>query len=94
MEELKLLQPAPVTITAMLSSEAETQQLPAAPFPPQAAPTLRERWPGLGGLTSVVSADGDKNVIKMKVQYNKHIWFHQQELHQGKCICVPDCHKD
>ncbi|KAL4684552.1 hypothetical protein H8959_022246 [Pygathrix nigripes] len=60
-EEPQLPQPAPVTITATMSSEAETQQPPAAlPRPPAPAPApgapdtkpgtngqrRRERWPG------------------------------------------------
>lgn len=71
-EEPQLPQPAPVTITATMSSEAETQQPPAAP---PAAPTLSaaDTKPGTtgsgagsggpGGLTSAAPAGGDKKVI-------------------------------
>lgn len=71
-EEPQLPQPAPVTITATMSSEAETQQPPAAP---PAAPALSaaDTKPGTtgsgagsggpGGLTSAAPAGGDKKVI-------------------------------
>uniref|UniRef100_H0XC89 CSD domain-containing protein n=1 Tax=Otolemur garnettii TaxID=30611 RepID=H0XC89_OTOGA len=54
-EEPQLPQPAPVTITATLST-ADTKPGTTA---------LRERWPG--GLTSVAPASRDKKVITRKV---------------------------
>ena len=33
LEELQLLQPAPITITATMGSESKTQQLPPTPTP-------------------------------------------------------------
>ena len=71
-EEPQLPQPAPVTITATMSSEAETQQPPAAP-----ALSAADTKPGTtgsgagsggpGGLTSAAPAGGDKKVIATKV---------------------------
>ncbi|GAB5574949.1 Y-box-binding protein 1 isoform X1 [Prionailurus iriomotensis] len=77
-----------------MSSEAETQQPPAAP---PAAPALSaaDTKPGTtgsgagsggpGGLTSAAPAGGDKKVIANEgfgnskmVQCKKRIWFHQQ----------------
>ncbi|KAL4674342.1 hypothetical protein H8959_018276 [Pygathrix nigripes] len=71
-EEPQLPQPAPVTITATMSSEAETQQPPATP-PISAADTKPgttgsgARSGGPGGLTSAAPAGGDKKVIATKV---------------------------
>uniref|UniRef100_A0A5F7ZNK7 CSD domain-containing protein n=1 Tax=Macaca mulatta TaxID=9544 RepID=A0A5F7ZNK7_MACMU len=71
-EEPQLPQLAPVTITATLSSEAETQQPPAAPALSAAYTKPGTRGGGAGsggpgGLTSAAPAGGDKKVIATKV---------------------------
>ncbi|KAL1763556.1 nuclease-sensitive element-binding protein 1 isoform X1, partial [Sigmodon hispidus] len=68
---------APITITATMSSEANTQQPPAAPAAPAAALSAADTKHGStgsgagsggrGGLTSVAPARRDKKVIATKV---------------------------
>ncbi|XP_054450390.1 LOW QUALITY PROTEIN: Y-box-binding protein 1-like [Pteronotus mesoamericanus] len=69
-EEPQLPQPAPATITATVSGEAEARQPPAAPRPPlRAAPTLSagDTKPRTTALISAAPASGDKKVIATKV---------------------------